>query len=354
MTYQKLREKLVRNSTIQDTAILTESKIYGKKDMISTSIPIINIALSGRIDGGLAPGLTVIAGESKRFKTSFLLFMAAAYLKKYDDAIILFYDSEFGTPESYVSMFDIDPERIVHTPITDIQVFKHDIMNQLDGVTREDHVIILVDSIGVLASRKEVEDARSGNDAEDMTRAKKLKSLFRIITPHLTIKDVPMIAVNHIYMTQEMYSKAQVSGGSGPYLAADDIWIIGRQTDTEGTGKDKSIEGYKFIINVDKSRFVKEKSKFPVSISYDEGIGKWSGLFELALEGGYIKSPTKGWYVVPSFGGRMDNKRRSEIENSGEFWRDLIKNTDFPEWIQKTYSLGVTKMVSDNEILELE
>ena len=97
--------------------------------MISTSIPIINIALSGRIDGGLAPGLTVIAGESKRFKTSFLLFMAAAYLKKYDDAIILFYDSEFGTPESYVSMFDIDPERIVHTPITDIEVFKHDIMN---------------------------------------------------------------------------------------------------------------------------------------------------------------------------------------------------------------------------------
>ena len=94
MTFQKLREKLVRNSTIQDTAILTESKIYGKKDMISTSIPIINIALSGRIDGGLAPGLTVIAGESKRFKTSFLLFMAAAYLKKYDDAIILFYDSE--------------------------------------------------------------------------------------------------------------------------------------------------------------------------------------------------------------------------------------------------------------------
>ena len=149
MTFQKLREKLVRNSTIQDTAILTESKIYGKKDMISTSIPIINIALSGRIDGGLAPGLTVIAGESKRFKTSFLLFMAAAYLKKYDDAIILFYDSEFGTPESYVSMFDIDPERIVHTPITDIEVFKHDIMNQLDGISREDHVIILVDSIGV-------------------------------------------------------------------------------------------------------------------------------------------------------------------------------------------------------------
>ena len=141
----------------------------------------------------------------------------------------------------------------------------------------------MVDSIGVLASRKEVEDARSGNVAEDMTRAKKFKSVFRIITPHLTIKDIPMIVVNHIYMTQEMYSKAQVSGGSGPYLAADDIWIIGRQTDTEGTGKDKSIEGYKFIINIDKSRFVKEKSKFPVSISYDEGISKWQWFVRTGL-----------------------------------------------------------------------
>ena len=201
-----------------------------------------------------------------------------------------------------------------------------------------------------MASRKEVEDARSGNVAEDMTRAKKFKSVFRIITPHLTIKDIPMIVVNHIYMTQEMYSKAQVSGGSGPYLAADDIWIIGRQTDTEGTGKDKSIEGYKFIINIDKSRFVKEKSKFPVSISYDEGISKWSGLFELALEGGYITSPTKGWYCLPL---GSANKRRAEIENDGDFWRTLIKSTDFPEWIQKTYSLGMTKMVSDDEILEL-
>ena len=93
--------KLQKNSTIKETAILSESKFFNKKDMIPTSIPVINIALSGRLDGGLTPGLTMWAGPSKHFKTAFSLLMAKAYLEKYEDAALLFYDSEFGTPQSY-------------------------------------------------------------------------------------------------------------------------------------------------------------------------------------------------------------------------------------------------------------
>ena len=59
-----LKERLIKNSTIDHTALLTESKVYGKKDMIPTSIPMINVALSGKIDGGLTPGLTMVAGVS--------------------------------------------------------------------------------------------------------------------------------------------------------------------------------------------------------------------------------------------------------------------------------------------------
>jgi hypothetical protein len=95
-----LLEKLMKNSTIKDSAILSESKFFNKKDMIPTSVPAINIALSGKLDGGLTPGLTVWAGPSKHFKTSFSLLMARAYMEKYKDAIMLFYVSEFGTPQS--------------------------------------------------------------------------------------------------------------------------------------------------------------------------------------------------------------------------------------------------------------
>ena len=208
-----LRDRLIKNSTIDHTALLTESKVYGRKDMIPTAVPMINVALSGRLDGGLTPGLTVLAAPSKHFKTAFSLLMAAAYLKQHPDGTILFYDSEFGTPESYFTSFGVPLESVVHTPITDIEQLKFDIMHQLQEIKRGDKVMIIIDSVGNLASKKEVEDALKQNAAADMTRAKQLKSLFRMVTPHLTIKDIPMVVVNHVYMEQSLYPKAIVSGG---------------------------------------------------------------------------------------------------------------------------------------------
>ena len=84
-----LLEKIKKNSTIKDTSILSKSKFFTKKDMIPTSIPVINVALSGRFDGGLTPGLTMWAGPSKHFKTAFSLLMAKAYMDKYKDAVML-------------------------------------------------------------------------------------------------------------------------------------------------------------------------------------------------------------------------------------------------------------------------
>jgi RecA/RadA recombinase len=208
-----LKERLIKNSTIDYTSVLSDSKIYNSKDMIPTPVPMINVALGGRIDGGLTPGLTVLAAPSKHFKTAFSLLMASAFLKKYPDGVILFYDSEFGTPESYFSSFGVPLESVVHTPITDIEQLKFDIMQQLQEIKRDDKIMIVIDSVGNLASKKEVEDALKGSSAADMTRAKQLKSLFRMVTPHLTLKNIPMVVVNHIYMTQEMYSKPVVSGG---------------------------------------------------------------------------------------------------------------------------------------------
>jgi RecA/RadA recombinase len=194
---------------------------------------MINVALSGKIDGGLTPGLTVLAAPSKHFKTAFSLLMAAAFLKAHPDGIILFYDSEFGTPQSYFSSFGVPMESVVHTPITDIEQLKFDVMAQLQELQRNDKVMIIVDSVGNLASKKEVEDALKQSSAADMTRAKQLKSLFRMVTPHLTLKDIPMVVVNHVYMTQEMFSKPVVSGGTGIYYSADNIWIIWRNRKKE-------------------------------------------------------------------------------------------------------------------------
>jgi RecA/RadA recombinase len=343
-----LKSRLIKNSTIDFTATLTDSKIYGKKDMIPTRVPMINVALSGRVDGGLVPGLTVLAAPSKHFKTAFSLLMAAAFLKAHPNGIILFYDSEFGTPESYFTAFGVPLESVVHSPITDIEQLKFDIMQQLQELKRGDEVMIIVDSVGNLASKKEVEDALKQSSAADMTRAKQLKSLFRMVTPHLTLKDIPMVVVNHVYMTQEMYSKAVVSGGTGIYYSADNIWIIGRQQDKD----DKELLGYHFVINVEKSRYVKEKSKIPITVGFDSGINKWSGLLDLALEGKFIVKPKQGWYArVDQETGEISGKnyRAGDIVDNGDFWKLIFEETNFADWIKNKYSLGTGEMMRDDE-----
>lgn len=343
-------DKIKKNSTIKDSALLSESKFFKKKDMIPTSIPAINIALSGRLDGGLTPGLTMWAGPSKHFKTAFSLLMAKSYMDKYPDAALLFYDSEFGTPQSYFDSFGIDTNRVIHTPLTNIEQLKFDIMTQLEGVERADHLIILIDSIGNLASKKEVEDALEGKSVADMSRAKQIKSLFRMVTPHLSLKDIPMVVVNHTYKTMELYSKDVVGGGTGSYYSADNIFILGRQQDKDGT----ELLGYNFIINVEKSRYVREKSKIPVSVKFDGGISRWSGLLDMALESGHVIKPSNGWYSkVNTESGEIEEKKyRIKDTDTKEFWLPILMNKTFQDWVQSNYQIANGAIISDDSINE--
>ena len=268
-----IMDKLKKNSKIKTSEVLSKSKFFTEKDMTPTDVPMINVALSGSVDGGLAPGLTVLAGPSKHFKTSFALLMAGAYLKRHPDAVMLFYDSEFGSPQSYFEQFDIDVERVLHTPITNVEELKFDMIGQLEELDREDKVIIVIDSIGNMASKKELEDAQNEKSVADMSRAKALKGLFRMTTPYLTMKNIPLLAVNHTYKEIGLFPKDVVGGGTGIYYSADNIWILGRQQDKKGT----EIQGYHFVINVEKSRYVKEKSKIPITVSWDGGVRSYSG-----------------------------------------------------------------------------
>ena len=327
-------DKLKKNSTIKQTEILTKSKFLKNKNVVQTTVPALNVALSGKLDGGLSTGLTVFAGPSKHFKTAFAMLLSKSYLDKYDDGVVLFYDSEFGAPQGYFDSFGIDTDRVVHTPVTDIEQLKHDVMSQLQGIERGDRVIIIVDSVGNLASRKEVEDAIDGKSVADMTRAKQMKSLFRMVTPHLTIKDIPAVVVNHTYKEIGLFPKDVVSGGTGVYYSADNIFIIGRQQEKEG----KEVVGYNFIINVEKSRFVREKSRIPIEVTWEGGISKWSGLLDMALESGHVVKPSNGWYAKSG----DDDAKKVRIKDTynKEFWIPILSDKSFIKWIEDRYLMS--------------
>jgi RecA/RadA recombinase len=344
-----LMAKLKKNSKVVGTAILEDSEFFQEKEITRIDVPMMNVALSGRLDGGLASGLTVLAGPSKHFKTSFALKMAAAFLESDPEAIMLFYDSEFGSPQQYFTNFGIDTSRVLHTPITNVEELKFDLINQLEEISPEDKVIIVIDSIGNLASKKELEDAINEKSVADMSRAKALKGLFRMSTPYLTMKNIPLLAINHTYKEIGLFPKDIVGGGTGIYYSADNIWILGRRQNKTGT----EVTGYDFIINVEKSRMVKEKSKIPISVSWDGGIERYSGLLDVALAGGFVTKPSNGWYqlVDTSTGAEIGSKVRQKDTLTEEFWSGLLANSEFQEFVHGMYSItgGVTAELEDVE-----
>jgi hypothetical protein len=216
-------------------------------------------------------------------------------------------------------------------------------MSQINNVERGDHVLICSDSVGNLASKKEVDDALEGKSVADMTRAKQMKSLFRMVTPHLTIKDIPMVVVNHTYSEIGLYPKQIVSGGTGIYYSADNIFIIGRQQEKDGT----DVVGYNFIVNVEKSRFVREKSKIPIEVTFEGGISTWSGLLDVAIDGKFVVKPSNGWYskVDMKTGEVEDKKYRVKDTYTKEFWMSILQSKAFRDYIEGRYKMASIDMV---------
>lgn len=485
-----LLEKIRKNSTIKEAEILSHSKYFNEKDMITTNIPALNVALSGQLDGGFVPGITLWCGPSKMGKSFFSLLMAKAYMDKYPDAVCIFMDCEFGIPTQYFVKLGIDMDRVVHVPIMNIEEFKFYTMKQLDGLTRNDRVVFVVDSLGNMASVKSQTDAIDGKDKTDMTRAKELRSIFRMITPYLNKLNIPFIAVNHVYLEQgclagdtlvktangnkpiseieigdqvvtpvgikpvnhiftpeeiyaadktflelsfddgstvrctgnhkflttpaiqwesvvvkewkpaqeltlgqhfygenkrfltgirivdpfpiydisvpiyhcfelangitahnSMYPKAIVAGGQGVYLSSDTIFVMGRQQEKEGT----DVTGYNFIINVEKSRYVREKSKIPINMMFEKGISKYSGLIDMALESGDVVKPAMGWYSrVDNATGEMEAKKwRLKDTGTKEFWEPILNSEKFQNWIKNNYQVSAGTMLTD-EVIDSE
>ena len=147
-----------------------------------------------------------------------------------------------------------------------------------------------------------------------------------------------MSRLAHTYDTQEMFSKKVVSGGTGLYYSADDIWILGRRQNKVGT----ELQGYDFVINVEKSRYVREKKIIPISVTWEGGIDAYSGLLDVALAGEFVVKPKNGWYAkVDPETGEIDGKNFRQKELTKDFWYDIINSDKFKNFVETQYKMGV-------------
>lgn len=268
-----LLDKMSKSGAIKMSSVLSESDFFNEKDMIKTKLPVINMAFSGEVDGGFTTGLTILAGESKTFKSCLSLYCLKAYQDAYPDSVCLFYDNEYGITPQYLKTFGIDSSRIIHIPIEHVEQLKFDMVKRLNEINRGDKVFILVDSLGNLASKKEVEDAEAEKSVADMSRAKAIRSFFRITTPLFTKKNIPAFLINHVYMEQGMFPKTVIPGGcvaAGTKVVMADNTI--RQIEDIEVGEFvKTMTGAKEVIGAWDPETLDEGTPECIEIEFEDG-----------------------------------------------------------------------------------
>lgn len=148
-----------------------------------------------------------------------------------------------------------------------------------------------------------------------------------------------------------------VTHNTGAMYSANNVIIVGRQQEKDG----KEVVGYNFVLNVEKSRFVRDKKKINLHVTFDGGIDPYSGLLELALELGFVMKPSNGWYSRATFAdidtGEFEyeeTKFREADTHSKTFWEPIFKMKPFHEAIKLHYQLGAKNYVeSDDDMIDL-
>ena len=231
-SFEDLNKEMSKHSTYGET--LDKSSISSIDHYIPTGNFNLNACLTGSFFGGYPNNRAVaIAGPSGTGKT-FLLLNA---IKQAQDMgyFIVFYDSENAVDKELVEKFGVDPKRFRYEPCNTVQDFRSSVTALTDLLIEQKNkgaeipkILIALDSAGNLATQKEVDDAKSGSDKADMTRAKLLKSTFRILMTKLGICKIPFLFTNHTYMTQDLFSKQIGGGGTGPEYAASIILFLAK------------------------------------------------------------------------------------------------------------------------------
>ena len=285
--------KDVIKETGNEYASLVSDGASGDVDsFIDTGSYIFNALLGGSINRGLPSNkITAIAGESATGKTFFVLGMCKNFLDKNPDGGVIFFESESAVTKDIIEERGIDSSRMVIMPVTTVQEFRHQAITVLDKYIEQDvserkPLLLVLDSLGMLSTTKEMEDTQAGKETKDMTRAQIVKAAFRVLTLKLGKAKVPLIITNHTYdVVGSMFPQKEMGGGSGLKYAASSIIYLSKRKEKDGT----EIIGNIIHCKNYKSRLTKENKVVDVRLTYDKGLDRYYGLLDLALKHNIFK-----------------------------------------------------------------
>jgi RecA/RadA recombinase len=260
---------------------------------VDTGSYILNALVSGSIFGGLPQNkVTALAGESSTGKTFFALSIVKNFLDQNPDGEVAYFESESAISKDMMEVRGIRTKNVGLVPVTTVQEFRTQAIKIVDEYMKfkkEDRppMLFVLDSLGMLSTTKEVQDATDGKETRDMTRAQVIKSIFRILSLKLGRAGIPLIVINHTYDVVGAYVPTkEMGGGTGLKYAASSILFLSKKKEKDGTEQVGNI----IKVKAHKSRFTKENSIVETRLFFDErGLDKYYGLLELGQEHGVFE-----------------------------------------------------------------
>jgi RecA/RadA recombinase len=195
------------------------SDIDETETYVDTGSYIFNALVSGSIFGGVSGNkITAIAGETSTGKTFFSLAVVKNFLDNNPTGYCLYFDTEAAITKSLLESRGVDTNRLVVVNVVTVEEFRTKTLKAVDIYLKkkEDErnpCIFVLDSLGMLSTNKEINDALAEKDTRDMTKAQLIKGAFRMLTLKLGQAKIPMLVTNHTYESMSLYGGKQMSGG---------------------------------------------------------------------------------------------------------------------------------------------
>ena len=319
---------------------------------VDTGSYSFNALLSGSLYGGIPDNkIVAIAGESATGKTYFSLGIVNKFLSDNDNGVVLYFDSESAVTSDMFRDRGIDPGRVAVFPVATVEEFRHQAIQIVDnyrGLKKAEKkpMLIVLDSLGMLSTTKEMEDTAAGKGTRDMTRAQMIKATFRVLTLKLGQAGIPMIMTNHTYdVVGSMFPTKTMGGGSGLKYAASTIVYLSKKKVKEGT----DIIGNIIHCKLFKSRLTKENSMIDVLLDYNEGLHPYYGLVDLGIKYGIFKKVSTR-IELPN-GTKLYEKSLYKDADK-YFTEDIMKALD--EAAAKEFKYGNQNEEDEEEVITIE
>jgi RecA/RadA recombinase len=310
-------QQVIKDSKNEYASFVSDGIAAGDvESFVDTGSYIFNALVSGSLFGGIPSNkITAIAGESGTGKTFFCLSVVRNFLNSDPDAGVIYFETESAISKNMIESRGIDSKRMIIFPVDTIEEFRTQAVRIIDKFMEQPKaerkpLMFVLDSLGMLATNKEVQDASDDKNVRDMTKAQLTKSVFRILTLKLGKANIPMLVTNHTYDVVGSYVPTkEMGGGSGLKYSASTIIYLSKKKEKDGT----DLVGNIIKCEAKKSRLTREGSKVETRLFFDErGLEKHYGLLELGERAGI-------WKNVAG---------RYEVDGKKVYGKEILKNPD--------------------------